>query len=57
MQKNYNVTGEQRKKMVQIISQEVGMEPVYMRMPTCANAISNITVGKAGRQGRRDGMG
>ena len=48
MQKNYNVTGEQRKKMVQIISQEVGMEPVYMRMPTCAYAISNITVGKAG---------
>lgn len=48
MQKNYNVTGEQRKKMVQIISQEVGMEPVYMRMPTCAYAISNITVDKAG---------
>ena len=39
MQKNYNVTGEQRKQMVQVISREVGMEPVYMRMPTCAYAI------------------
>ena len=48
MQKNYNVTGEQRKQMVQVISREVGMEPVYMRMPTCAYAISNITVSKTG---------
>ena len=57
MQRNFNVTGEQRKQMVQIISREVGMEPIYMRMPTCAYAISNITVGKNGEMvwdGRTD---
>ena len=48
METRYNVTGEKRKEMVEVISGVVGMRAVYMRMPTCAYAISNITVSKDG---------
>ena len=48
MERRYNVTGEQRKEMVAAISGIVGMKAVYMRMPTCAYAISNFTVSKEG---------
>ena len=48
MEKRYNVTGERRKEMVEVISGIVGMKAVYMRMPTCAYAISNFTVSKKG---------
>ncbi len=48
MEKRYNVTGERRKEMVKVISGIVGMKAVYMRMPTCAYAISNFTVSKEG---------
>ena len=48
METRYNVTGERRKEMVEIISGIVGMKAVYMRMPTCAYAISNIIVSKDG---------
>lgn len=48
METRYNVTGERRKEMVEIISGAVGMKAVYMRMPTCAYAISNIIVSKEG---------
>lgn len=48
MKKNYGVTGSERKAMVQVIGQAVGMEPVYMKMPTCAYAISNIIVNRIG---------
>ena len=48
METRYNVTGEKRKEMVEVISGVVGMKAVYMRMPTCAYAISNITVSKDG---------
>ncbi|WP_027643088.1 hypothetical protein [Enterocloster clostridioformis] len=48
MEKRYNVTGERRKEMVEVISGLVGMKAVYMRMPTCAYAISNFTVSKEG---------
>ena len=48
MEKRYNVTGERRKEMVEVISGIVGMKAVYMRMPTCAYAISNFTVSKEG---------
>lgn len=34
--------------MVKVISGIVGMKAVYMRMPTCAYAISNFTVSKEG---------
>ena len=48
MQANYNVTGDERKALVGIISEVIGMKPVYMRMPTCNYVISNITVEKGG---------
>lgn len=48
MQLNYNVTGTQRKEMVEVISSVVRVQPVYKFMPTCAYAISNITVDKSG---------
>ena len=48
MEKRYNVTGECRKEMVEVVSGIVGMKAVYMRMPTCAYAISNFTVSKEG---------
>ena len=48
METRYNVTGERRKEMVEIVSGAVGMKAVYMRMPTCAYAVSNIIVSKDG---------
>ena len=48
MERRFNVTGERRKEMVEVISGIVGMKAVYMRMPTCAYAISNFTVSKEG---------
>lgn len=48
MEVKFNVTGERRKEMVQIISGIVGMCPVYMRMPTCSYVINNFTVTKDG---------
>ncbi len=48
MERKYNVTGERRKEMVEVISGIAGMKAVYMRMPTCAYAISNFTVSREG---------
>lgn len=48
MKANFNVTGSARKELVGIIGNTVGMEPVYKFMPTCAYAISNITIEKDG---------
>ena len=48
MKASYNVTGATRKELVGIIGNAVGMKPVYKAMPTCAYAISNITVEKDG---------
>ena len=48
MKKNYNVTGPERKEMAQVVGQAVGITPVYMKMPTCAYAISNILINRSG---------
>ena len=48
MKLHYNVSGDERKALVGIISETIGMKPVYMRMPTCNYVISNITVEKDG---------
>ena len=48
MTKNYNATGEARKQMVQAISAELGIQPIYTRMPECAFLIGDIKVTKAG---------
>ena len=45
----YNVTGDKRREMVDIISAIVRMEPVYTGFPTCAYAINSIIVEKDGR--------
>lgn len=49
MKATYNVTGDERKALVRIISEVIGMKPVYMRMPTCAYVIAGITVEKTER--------
>lgn len=48
MKLHYNVSGDERKALVGIISETIGMKPVYMRMPTCNYVISNITIEKDG---------
>ena len=48
MRINYNVTGTQRKEMVEVISSTVGIRPVYRKMPTCNYASGNIIVAKDG---------
>ena len=48
MKANYNVTGEDRKQMVAIISREAGVQAVYTRMPECAYMIDNMKVTKTG---------
>mgnify|MGYP000795249717 CR=1 FL=1 len=37
---HYNVTGQDRKELVGIISKVIGMKAVYKFMPTCAFVIS-----------------
>ena len=48
MKINYNVTGSERKALVQVIGQAVREKPVYMKMPTCAYAIGDIIVNRNG---------
>ena len=48
MKKNYKVTGSDRKALVQVIGQTIGVKPIYMKVPTCAYAIGDITVDKEG---------
>ena len=45
---HYNVTGQDRKELVGIISKVVGMKAVYKFMPTCAFVIDNLTIDKEG---------
>jgi len=48
MKANYNVTGNDRKALVTAIENLTGVKAVYMRMPTCAYEIGDITVDKEG---------
>lgn len=48
MKRYYNVTGEDRKRLVNIIGEVVGERPYYLRVPTCAYEIKAITVTKEG---------
>lgn len=48
MKMDYNVMGERRKEMVQVIGNTIGVTPVYMKVPTCAYTIGSITVSKTG---------
>ena len=46
--KNYNVTGEDRKRLVQAVSAELGEDPIYTRMPECAYVIGGFKVSRTG---------
>ena len=48
MKRYYNVTGEERKRMVSIIGEVIGEKPYYLRMPTCGYKIGAVTVKKDG---------
>lgn len=48
MRTSYNVTGSERKDLVGIIGDTVGIKPVYKYMPTCNYEIGGITVEKDG---------
>ena len=48
MKANYNVTGNDRKALVTAIENLTGDKAAYMRMPTCAYEIGDITVDKEG---------
>ena len=48
MKRSYNVTGNDRKALVQVIVETLGIKPVYMKVPTCAYKIGNITVSRDG---------
>lgn len=48
MKRYYNVTGEDRKRMVSIIGEVIGEKPYYLRMPTCGYKIGAVTVTKDG---------
>ena len=48
MKANYNVTGNDRKALVAAIENLTGDKAIYMRMPTCAYEIGDITVDKEG---------
>ena len=49
MERNYNVSGEQRKELVKAVSEAVRIEPVYKGAPTFAYAVGNFTISKDGR--------
>ena len=48
MKANYNLTGTKRKELVNAIAEITGEKAQYMRMPTCAYEIGDITVDKDG---------
>lgn len=56
MQKNYNVTGAERKRMVQVISEITREKAVYTRMPECAYVIGGIRVGRNGEMSWEESM-
>ena len=43
MKRYYNVTGEDRKRMVSIIGEVIGEKPYYLRMPTCVDCQGKLT--------------
>ena len=48
MEIKYNVTGTNRKELVNVISKATGMKAVYKFMPTCDFEIGSFTVNKEG---------
>ena len=48
MQIKYNMSGHDRKAMVEKIAEIIGVKPVYMKVPTCAYRIGEVEVTKEG---------
>ena len=48
MELNYNVQGEECRKLVQIVSEILGTAAVYKKVPTCAYEIGTFAVSKEG---------
>ena len=48
MELNYNVQGEERRKLVQIVSEIINTAAVYKKVPTCAYEMGTFTVSKTG---------
>jgi hypothetical protein len=48
MEINYNVTGPDRKRLVQAIAEILESDAKYLSIPSCAYQVDNITIGKDG---------
>ncbi len=48
MELHFNVTGEERKRMVGVIEKATGLKAAYLRMPTCAYQVGDYNIGKDG---------
>lgn len=52
---NYNVTGDEKKRMIKVISDFLDTPSKYMRVPTCAYKIGSYSVSKEGALSWEDG--
>jgi hypothetical protein len=48
MKANYNVTGKERKELVEAVAAITGEKPKYLGMPTAAYEVAGFTIDKAG---------
>ena len=48
MELHFNVTGEDRKRLVGVIEQATGQKAAYLRVPTCAYQVGDFNIGKDG---------
>ena len=48
MELHFNVTGEDRKRLVGVIEQATGQKAAYLRVPTCAYQVGDYNIGKDG---------
>lgn len=51
---DFNVTGDERKRLVKAISTHTGAEAKYLGVPSCAYRVGGFTIDKAGRVSTED---
>ena len=51
---DFNVTGDERKRLVKAISAHTGAEAKYLGVPSCAYRVGGFTIDKAGRVSTED---
>ena len=56
MELHFNVTGDDRKRLVGVIEKVTGQKAVYLRVPTCAYQVGDYNVGKDGTLTFQDDM-